>query len=187
MNTREIKETIGRYFEGETTLDEERRLREYFLKEDVPVELAGYKRMFSLFGEERQTGISDTAFSEKLDAKLQAGEGKTIPMVSLRSKRIYYASLAATLLLLIGIAAAIVWNMNLDRKEFAAKQLAYEQAREALMIVSSNMNSGIAQVQYLRAFDKGMEKIRMFSRFYEYQTLIVQPERNQPLSTKTHP
>lgn len=47
MKSEEVKIVLERYFEGETTLEEERRLSEYFRQEQVPEELMPYREWFT--------------------------------------------------------------------------------------------------------------------------------------------
>ena len=62
----EIRELTDRFFEGTTTLEEERRLYDFFRQKDIPQDLEPYKDMFLDFSalalSERETGLlaSDT-------------------------------------------------------------------------------------------------------------------------------
>lgn len=47
-----IDELLERYFEGETSAEDERRLRAFFASGDVPEHLAAYKPLFAYFDEE---------------------------------------------------------------------------------------------------------------------------------------
>lgn len=47
-----IDELLNRYFEGETSVAEERELRRYFATEDVRDDLKAYRPMFAYFDEE---------------------------------------------------------------------------------------------------------------------------------------
>ncbi len=47
-----IEELLNKYFEGETSAQEERMLRSFFSKADVPEELAVYKPLFAYFDQE---------------------------------------------------------------------------------------------------------------------------------------
>lgn len=46
MNAKQANKLISRYFEGKTSVMEERRLYAFFLRDDVPQELAEYTEMF---------------------------------------------------------------------------------------------------------------------------------------------
>lgn len=47
-----IEDLLNKYFEGETSADEERRLRTFFASDKVPEHLVIYKPMFAYFDEE---------------------------------------------------------------------------------------------------------------------------------------
>ena len=53
MNEQKIEELLKRYFDGLTSLDEERALQRYFAKSDIPDSLKVYRPMFAFFDEER--------------------------------------------------------------------------------------------------------------------------------------
>lgn len=46
---KEVETLVEKFFDGETTLDEERRLYDFFKRADVPPHLSGYREMFSDF------------------------------------------------------------------------------------------------------------------------------------------
>ena len=45
MTHKQIKDLLTRYYEGNTSADEERTLRNYFLQEEVPKELSTDKEL----------------------------------------------------------------------------------------------------------------------------------------------
>ena len=53
MNEQKVEELLQRYFEGATSLDEERALRRYFAESDTPDSLKAYRAMFTFFADER--------------------------------------------------------------------------------------------------------------------------------------
>ena len=61
----EIRELTDRFFEGTTTLEEERRLYDFFRQKDIPQDLEPYKDMFLDFSalalSERETGLLASA------------------------------------------------------------------------------------------------------------------------------
>jgi hypothetical protein len=85
-----IDELLDKYFEGETTTEEERSLRTFFASDEVPQRLASYKPMFAYFDEEiRKEQI-------KTKAPLQW------------RKVVYWASgIAAGVLLLVGLRQTV--------------------------------------------------------------------------------
>ena len=53
MNQQKVEEALQRYFEGSTTLDEERDLQRYFAGNHVARSLEVYRPMFTFFAQER--------------------------------------------------------------------------------------------------------------------------------------
>jgi len=53
MNEQKIHELLQQYFEGATSLDEERELHRYFAGENISETLKAYRPMFTFFAEER--------------------------------------------------------------------------------------------------------------------------------------
>lgn len=80
-----IDELLNRYFEGETSCEEERELRRFFTEEQVPESLEMYRPLFVC-----------------LDKEVRAHQSHLLTP----KRRLYYimGSIAAGLLLLIGIA-----------------------------------------------------------------------------------
>lgn len=182
MNTREIKQLIEKFYEGETTLAEEKLLREFFAGSDIPEELSIHKPVFDFFRMEQQQEGTGRNGDQDLPEEKTGKEGRVIRMNHRGNQRFHVISLAASVVILAGIAIAIVMNLN-GRDHFTRQdQLAYAQAKEALTIVSSNFNTGASQLRYLRAFDKGMSQMRTFSEFFKYQTIITIPDETKPSS-----
>ncbi len=53
MNEQQIHELLRSYFDGTTSLVEERELRRFFAEEEIPDSLKAYRPMFAFFAEEQ--------------------------------------------------------------------------------------------------------------------------------------
>lgn len=112
-----IKELTDRFFEGETTVEEERELYALYLEEDIPEEMEEYREMFRDFSaiimtEEEKSLYPSTAHpvQETLPTnthRLTAVKGKT------RHKLLwpYISGVAAVLIAAVGI------SLSLNRQE----------------------------------------------------------------------
>lgn len=143
MNIERIKQLINKYEEGETSLEEERELREYLQQEEIPKELQSYADSFGYFeamsGEETS---SDFDPFEKVDEESSA---KVTPLnnqdaAHLRSgpHRTFKWSLriaAGFILLLVGFSAGqfLSDDDSASSEEVAALQQEVQQMKEALM------------------------------------------------------
>ena len=85
-----IEELIDRYFEGQTSCEEERELRSFFTQENVPESLQVYRPLFVCLDQE---------------AKAFRQESAPVKKPSFRRRFIYTTGgIAAGILLVIGIA-----------------------------------------------------------------------------------
>jgi len=105
-----------------------------------------------------------------------------------RRRSLFAMGIAATLLLLVGLFYTFqhdVFKTEKSRINSYDTQLAYNQASEALLIVSSNLNTGIKQVSRFQMVEKAMKNVQLFNKFYQYQTIIFNPDKFQNQSIKT--
>lgn len=144
MELDKIERLLERYDEGETSLAEERMLKEYFLKEDVPEHLRSYQLMFTFSA--RQAG-------EKLEETPKIG-----------SKRNWYtwSSIAAILIVALGIFFFNDSSQRLNDSDLGTiteEEIALEKAKETLAMVSQIMNEGKSDLVYLKEFNNTKNKI----------------------------
>jgi hypothetical protein len=173
MNSREIEELLAKYYEGETSLAEEERLRTFFATETVPPHLASHASLFVFFSKEAKEVMPDPDFETKFLEKI---ETPVIPITRDHSRLYTVLSAAASVLLLAGM----FFTFYLSRPKpvegtVTNPQLAYAEVSKALMMVSQNFNSGIEKLHPLGSFGKGMEQATKFSAFAKYQPLIINP------------
>lgn len=147
MELSKIEELLKRYDEGETSLSEERLLREYFIKEEVPEHLLSYKLMFSFSAKQAQETFEGNKDKPKLN-----------------SKKNWYAwsPIAAVLILALGIFFFNDFSDTLNKNDIgtiAEEELALEKTKEALNMVSQFMNEGKSDLVYLKEFNKTKNKI----------------------------
>jgi hypothetical protein len=186
MNIKEIKELLDKYYEGETTLAEEKILRDYFVSGDVPLELSVHKSQFLYFTQESGDGISGRESEEKTFA--EKIEMPVIPVHFNRNRFYYITGIAAAVLLLIGLVFTFnedVFNRQKGKVPAADREIVFTQARDILALVSVNLNKGMDRMQYLGKLDEAMQKMQMLSKYYQYQSIIINPDQFENRSAKT--
>lgn len=149
MDYNTIKALLDRYFEGETSLEEESLLRQYFQQEDIPAEWANYQSLFQFFQREGEKGTSP-----EFDEKLRNSGNKNAPLkvISLRSRRLWRAAAAAVILLAAGLwfikplspgedtaVASIDWSQYEPKSDEEALRL----TKTAIFKASKAMRQGI--------------------------------------------
>lgn len=144
MELSKIEKLLERYDEGNTSLAEEKMLREYFQKSEVPPHLSSYKLLFKYTACQKE---------EKLQKQPEVNQG---------SSKFVWSSIAAILVLALGLYffndAASGLNQN-DMSSLSEEEMALQKTKETLNMVSQLMNEGTADLVYLQEFNKTTNKI----------------------------
>ena len=115
MDYKYIEQLLERYWEGETTLQEEAILRTFFSQEDVPANLMKYKAIFDC-------GLQEEALNDDFDARILSSIGQEEPKAKIvtlasRLKPLFKAAAIVAILLTIGNAAQAPWNYGWDNPQ----------------------------------------------------------------------
>ena len=137
MELAKIEKLIEKYLEAETTLNEERILKDYFSKNDVPSHLKEYKDMFIYFS------------NSSLDTS-----NKTISLPQNKSV-MRWLSVAAIAVLFVSVFS-IHQNNIIERQE---AELAYAETQKALELISFSLNKGNNAIAQLQTFENTQNKI----------------------------
>jgi hypothetical protein len=134
MNMKEIKILIDKYLDGATSNDEERQLREFFLRTDIiiPPEWRVYKALFAYEKDEAEA-IAETPLTPALK-----------PTTKRKDHHLWIEIISAVACLLL--IASIFLNIRGGKKNYAVingvvttnKETVNREAEAALNIVSSN-------------------------------------------------
>lgn len=102
MNAQQIEQLLQRYWDAETTVDEERQLRQFFNGNDVPQHLIRYKDLF-VYEEFMQQDHLDEDFDERVlkQVEMLVVKAKSVSIFS-RLAPIAKAAAAVAILLALG-------------------------------------------------------------------------------------
>jgi len=156
MESTRIERLLDAYFEGNTTLAEEATLRDYFTGDEVADHLAPYAPMFNGFVQAQQ----EVSTSEVI-----------LPKSGFKMERWWY-SIAATFLVAVTVGSIVFSNRGLSSEEQEALA-ALKQTREAMMMLSSNLNKGTENVVFLNEFTKGSSTIKHINQFTKTKNKIL--------------
>ena len=97
MELNQIKQLLEKYYDGQTSLDEERLLKDYFRYRPVPAELETDKELFLHLSSEPRIHLDNTALEHKLVAWIdqQEPKGKKVRMTSWRFQMAGVAAMLA--------------------------------------------------------------------------------------------
>lgn len=70
MDYKYIEQLLERYWDCETSLEEEQILRSFFLRKEIPAHLLGYKQLFAYQGAEKEISLGND-FDAKILARIE--------------------------------------------------------------------------------------------------------------------
>jgi hypothetical protein len=163
MKTQRMKILLDKYYKGETSIDEENILMNYFLDNDVPEEFCEDRKLFVGLNELKE---EDIVVPENLKNDIL---NKLEPLQENKIKKINFSlykvmSVAASVVLII--STVFLLNRNVDT--YDDPQLAYAETKEALYTVSKYFNKMEEAVKPL----KNVEKIDETREDLEYLNLF---------------
>lgn len=155
MDYRTISHLLEKYFEGNTSLEEENTLGTYFKGENIHPGLVEYKSLFAFFETEKELQLPDD-FSRKLMAKIEPNQ------MQVRSIRLFpLLSKAAAVLILLAFGGYYLYQnggFNTTKTETAAidwskyepknPEEALAITKTALKRVSRELNEGAGQAAH---------------------------------------
>lgn len=141
-----IENLIEKYFEGETSSAEENELKVYFSSTDVAQHLAQYQPIFGYFSQ----------------AKTQQFKA-TIPLKAKKRTHVAWLSIAASVVVLFGIATFMYTNekaaTSADLGTFDDPEVALAETQKALTLVSQKINVGKQSVSYINEYQESKNRI----------------------------
>lgn len=148
MDYNKIQALLDKYWEAQTSIEEEKILKNYFNQSDIDTRLKEFQPLFQHFELEKEVSVSD-GFEDRLLS--QISEKPDTKVIQLKSW--YYRIASAAAILLICFTAYFLQQYEpmqpskkgatvivLDDAENAEE--AYAKVKAALMIVSAKMNKG---------------------------------------------
>ena len=151
MDYKYIEQLLDRYWQGETTLEEEAILRAFFAQKDVPAALQRYQPLFAYESEEKEQDVLGDDFEARI---LSMTEGTT--MVQARTIRLtdrlmplFKAAAVVAIILTLGNAAQLSMQPqpSNDEIDYASYKdtyqdpfMAYDNVENALQLVSEGMS-----------------------------------------------
>lgn len=166
MDSERIKKLLDRYWECETTLEEEKELREYFASDQVDDQFKDVAPLFQFYKNEKHTTTLDGMFDQDVLNQIEAEsapepkKGKLVVMFANISK------VAAVALIVVTAGYFIKQEMAKEEVKpyltdtFDDPQQAFEETKKALQMISKNFNKGRKQAQKVSTFNEAQEQVK---------------------------
>jgi hypothetical protein len=161
MDSNRINELLDRYWNCETTLEEEQQLREYFKGGEIREEWKETAVLFRYFEENKKKSLNDVSFDGGVMEKVRvpAGQGRMV--------RLFYNSMRIA----AGLAVVIVatWFVRTEVRKSTPQEivdtyddpkLAFEETKKALMMISKSFGTAEEQAKKINMFNEAQEEIQ---------------------------
>ena len=141
-----IERLVEKYFEGETSITEEKELKDYFASPNVASHLEQYKPLFGYVVHAKQEQFSTT-----------------LPLTTTKRKNLVWLSVAASVAVLLGVSLFTYRQYNQPKSNdlgtYDDPEVAFRETQKALAMISEHVNTGIGSIQYLKEYEQSKNRI----------------------------
>jgi hypothetical protein len=160
MDSNKINDLLAKYWNCETSLEEEQQLHEYFKGGEIPEQLKETAALFQYFGQHKKKSLNDDAFEQRVLEKVKTpAQGKMV--------RILYN----TMRIAAGVAVllAAIWFVRKEVRTTTPQavvdtyddpQLAFEETKKALLMISKSFGKAEEQTRKINMFNEAQEDIQ---------------------------
>ena len=166
MKVNEVEKLLTAFYEGNTSIEEEKALMHYFQTADVPKHLLAEKEIFLQLSTDEPKVPKE--LEKKLSGLIDTWEQEEKEKLNIQSARKinwkWVGSVAAGILLIFSIWTYTDYNKP---KAYTTSQVdtytkpedAFKEAQRALTLVSRNLNKGMAQLEAAESKMKRVDDI----------------------------
>jgi hypothetical protein len=145
MNEEELNRLIEKYYNGESTEEEERSLRECFSKDNKPEGFDTEKAIFGYYAASGKVPEPSHDFESRILAGVDVSV-RTKNSQTIRKHLLPILSAAAGILILIGSYFVFI-NRTESQDTFTDPKIAYAETMKILMDVSAQLNRGVQSLE----------------------------------------
>lgn len=169
MDLKKIKALLEKYYNGETSRDEEKILRGYFSSENIDNELIADKDIFLFQIQESKKLDIIPDISEEIWNSINRNSAKNNKKV--RSFAYVYLKVAASVVFLLASYFLLKTQIfNPEQKTYFTDtydnpEIAYQQAKETLLYVSALLNNGAGHLEPIQKINESTQELNKLSSF----------------------
>ncbi|MGK7395442.1 MAG: hypothetical protein ACNS62_12775 [Candidatus Cyclobacteriaceae bacterium M3_2C_046] len=164
MDFKRIEILLEKYWQAETSLQEEQELHHFFQKVDIPDHMKDTAVLFQYFQKEQEELKLDEKFDQDILEDLETEEkpiGRKAAMFDLNK----VWKMAAVIALVISF---VIGYQYLDQSNHPAvaelgtyedPEAAYEETKKALLLISAQLNKGQQYAQEITRIHEAKEKV----------------------------
>jgi hypothetical protein len=162
MDSKNIEQLLDKYWNCETTLEEEEQLRAFFSGGGVPDSMKETAELFRFFYTEQKRAIIQENFEPAVTKQLKTRRGgKMISMISFTN----IARIAAGLLVVVAATFFIRQEVRkayppATEDTYTDPQVAFEETKKALMMISNSFGKAKKEASKMKIFNEAEKKIQ---------------------------
>lgn len=160
MDYKDIEQILERYWLCETSLEEEAKLRAFFMKSDVPQHLLRYKELFVYQQLQQEVGLGED-FDTRVLAEVEPPVVKA-RRLTLTARFIPLFKAAAVVAVVLSVGNVMQHSLFSDVKEVAATDTIGKQITAPSVALSGDMT--VTHEQQMLDSLKGVEKKAEFKK-----------------------
>lgn len=163
MDSRQIEELLQKYWDCETTLEEENALRNFFNSGSVPENLKEAATLFQYFEMQKSKEVIDPKFESTVVDQLKknkAADGGKL-------RRMVFASMRIAAGVAVLLAAIYVVRLEVNKADpmamedtYETPEQAFEETKKALMMISKGFGRAEQQAKKINLFNEAQEKVK---------------------------
>lgn len=161
MDSKQLEDLLQKYWNCETSLEEEQQLREYFRSEEILEPLKDTFSLFNYFEAQKQKAV-DAHFEGNVITQLRQPEkrGKMVQLLN-NSMRIA-AGVAVLLVAVYFVREEIRKNDNVAMEDtYDDPKQALEETKKALMMISKGFGRAEQQAKKINLINEAQDKIQI--------------------------
>jgi hypothetical protein len=160
MDFNNMEELLKKYWNCETTLEEEKQLREFFGGNNIPDQWKDTAALFQYFEVSKKKSLNDMAFEGQVMGKVNSPKQGKLVKLAYNAMRI-----AAGLAVVI----AATWFIRKEVRETTPQavvdtyddpKMAFEETKKALLMISKSFGTAEEQTRKIKMFNEAQEEIQ---------------------------
>ena len=160
MDFSKIEDLLKKYWSCETSLEEEKQLRDYFGGGNIPEQWKDTAALFRYFEESKKKSLNDLAFEGQVLHKINVPKQGKVANLVLNTMKI---AAGLTVVILAG------WFIRTEIRETAPQavvdtyddpEVAFEETKKALLMISKSFGTAEEQTRKINMFNEAQEQIQ---------------------------
>jgi hypothetical protein len=159
MDSKKIDEMLARYWNCESSVEEEHALRQYFQSAHVSEHHQEAAALFRYFEEQKKKSFSDSSFDGRILKRVKTSGGKLVS--------IFYNSMRIA----AGISVLVmaIWFVRTELRKsgstdvtdtYSDPKVAFEETKKALLIISKSFGKAEEEAKKINLFNEAQQEIQ---------------------------